>query len=180
GQGLFRAEDNLESPWARRALLIFYGALAFGELPCMGMDAFQAKTGLSLLTPEGELKASDDLPPMNTFLNRLLALRIADQNALFEDFEKILTGVLERAAGSGQMDNGVEDIVAEDLEVLSEEVIRTDAATGAQTALVTFALRTRRDLLPLARPWSAPRVLGRPRPSRSTPGPVARPWSNTA
>jgi hypothetical protein len=32
GAGLFRAEDNLESPWARRALLVFYGALGFGDL----------------------------------------------------------------------------------------------------------------------------------------------------
>ncbi len=149
GQGLFRAEDNLESPWARRALLIFYGALGRGELPCMGLEAFEAKTGLGLSTPEGELRPSEDLPPMNTFLNRLLALRIADQNALFADFEAILAGVLERAAGSGLLDRGVEDIVAEDLQVLAEEVVRTYGATGAQTSLITFALRTRRDLLSL-------------------------------
>ena len=147
GAGLFRAEDNLESPWARRALLIFYGALAFGELPSMTLAAFEAKTGLKLLDADGLLRGSDDLPPINTFLNRLLALRIADQNALFADFDRILTGVLERAAGVGQLDHGMEDIVAEQLEVLSEEVVRTDAATGAQTALVTFALRTRRELL---------------------------------
>jgi hypothetical protein len=149
GQGLFRAEDNLESPWARRALLILYGALAFGELPSMTLASFEAKTGLKLLTSDGELKPVDDLPPMNTFLNRLLALRISDQNALFADIERILGGMLERAAGAGELDHGVEDVVAEDLQVLSEEVIRTDAATGAETSLVTFALRTRRELLPV-------------------------------
>lgn len=149
GQGLFRAEDNLEIPWARRALLIFYGALARGELSSMDLAAFEAKTGLSLLDADGLLNASDDLPPMNTFLNRLLALRIDDQNALFKDFEAILASVLERAAGAGHLDQGVEDIVAEALEVRGEAVVRTDAATGAETRLIDFALKTRRTLLSL-------------------------------
>ena len=95
GAGLFRAEDNLESPWARRALLVFYGALAFGELAAMTLETFMTKTGLKLLDADGGLKPSDDLPPIHTFLNRLLALRIADQNALFEDFDRILSGILE-------------------------------------------------------------------------------------
>jgi hypothetical protein len=144
GAGLFRAEDNLESPWARRALLILYGGLAFGDLDSMSLVDFEAKTGLRLLDAEGLLKGSEDLPPITTFLNRLLALRIADQNALFADYEKILGGVLERAAAAGELDHGVDDIVAEDLQVLSEEVVREDAATGAETRLVRFALRTRR------------------------------------
>jgi len=147
GAGLFRTEDNLESPWARRALLVLYGALAWGELDSMSLADFEAKTGLKLLDGEGLLKGADELPPIHTFLNRLLALRIADQNALFADYGKILVGVLERAAAAGDLDHGVEDIVAEDLQVLSEETVRTDPATGAETRLVAFALRTRRVLL---------------------------------
>ncbi|MDP2116880.1 MAG: strawberry notch C-terminal domain-containing protein, partial [Brevundimonas sp.] len=147
GAGLFRAEDNLESPWARRALLVFYGALAFGELASMTLETFMNKTGLKLLDADGGLKPSDDLPPIHTFLNRLLALRIADQNALFEDFDRILSGILERAAASGDLDRGLEDIEAGELEVLGQETIRTDVSTGAETALVTFSLRVRRDIL---------------------------------
>ncbi|WP_339913146.1 bifunctional class I SAM-dependent methyltransferase/DEAD/DEAH box helicase [uncultured Brevundimonas sp.] len=147
GAGLFRAEDNLESPWARRALLVFYGALAFGELASMTLETFTIKTGLKLLDADGGLKPSDDLPPIHTFLNRLLALRIADQNTLFEDFDRILSGILERAAASGELDRGLEDIEAGELEVLDQETIRTDVSTGAETALVTFSLRVRRDIL---------------------------------
>jgi hypothetical protein len=147
GAGLFRAEDNLESAWARHALLVFYGALAFGELKSMTLEAFVAKTGLKLLDVDGGLKPSDELPPIHTFLNRLLALRIADQNALFEDFDGILSGILEKAAASGELDRGLEDIEAEELEVIGEEMIRTDLSTGAQTALVTFALKVRRELM---------------------------------
>lgn len=160
GAGLFRAQDNLESPWARRALLVLYGALAWGELTTFTLEDFQTKTGLSLMDAEGQLRGSEDLPPINTFLNRLLALRIADQNALFAEFEAILSGVLERAAASGQLDHGVEDIAAEDLEVLSEEVVRTDAATGAETRLVTFSLRTRRELLSAEAALSMGEALG--------------------
>lgn len=148
GAGLFRAEDNLESPWARRALLVFYGALGFGELAAMDLETFEGKTGLKLRDADGGLKPSDDLPPIHTFLNRLLALRIADQNALFADFDAILSGILERAAASGELDRGLEDIEAEALEVIDAETIRTDVATGAETALVTFELKVARDLLP--------------------------------
>ncbi|KAK0340897.1 hypothetical protein LTR94_028643, partial [Friedmanniomyces endolithicus] len=147
GAGLFRAEDNLESPWARRALLVFYAALGFGELSSMTLEDFETKTGLKLRDADGALKASDDLPPIHTFLNRLLALRIADQNALFADFDTILSGILERASASGELDRGLEDIEAEELAVVEEEVIRTDVSTGAETALVTFELKVRREIV---------------------------------
>jgi len=146
GAGLFRAEDNLESPWAHRALQAFYVALHFGEVDAMDRETFEAKTGLRLLDHEGELKSSDDMPPMNTFLNRLLALRIADQNALFAAFDALLSSILERAAQSGRLDRGLEDIVADDVVLQAEEVIRTDAVTGAETRLLHFQVRTRRAL----------------------------------
>jgi hypothetical protein len=146
GNGLFRPEDNLESPWAHRALQAFYVALHFGEVPTMDRETFEARTGLRLLDAEGQLRPSDELPAMNTFLNRLLALRIADQNALFEAFDQILGSILERTAAAGLLDRGLEDIVAEDLTVTEEEVVRTDAVTGAETRLITFQVRSRRTL----------------------------------
>jgi hypothetical protein len=76
-----------------------------------------------------------------------LALRIADQNALFAAFDEILSSILERAAQSGQLDRGMEDIVADDVVILDEEVIRTDAVTGAETRLLRFQVRTKRELI---------------------------------
>jgi hypothetical protein len=146
GNGLFRAEDNLESPWAHRALQAFYVALEFGHVEAMSRAGFEEKTGLRLTDHEGHLKAADDMPAMNTFLNRLLALRIGDQNALFAAFDAILSSILERAAASGQLDRGMEDIVADDVVIANEEVVRTDAVTGAQTRLLRFQVRTRRVL----------------------------------
>jgi hypothetical protein len=146
GNGLFRAEDNLESPWAHRALQAFYIGLHFGNVEAMDRETFEAKTGLRLLDGEGNLKKSDDMPPMNTFLNRLLALRIADQNSLFAAFEAILGSILERAQASGALDRGMEDIVADDVVITGDEVIRTDAVTGAETKLTRFQVRTARQL----------------------------------
>ena len=146
GNGLFRAEDNLESPWAHRALQAFYIGLHFGNVEAMDRETFEAKTGLRLVDGDGDLKKADDMPPMNTFLNRLLALRIADQNALFAAFDEILNSILERAAQSGALDRGMEDIVADDVAITGEEVVRQDAVTGAETKLLRFQVRTQRQL----------------------------------
>lgn len=146
GAGLFRAEDNLESPWAHRALTAFYAALDAGRIEEMTREAFEARTGLTLVDSEGALKDPEHLPPMNTFLNRLLALRICDQNLLFVAFEAILSAMLERAQASGALDRGVEDIVADAVELVGDEVVRIDPGSGAETRLLTFEARTRRQL----------------------------------
>ncbi|ESQ79264.1 strawberry notch-like NTP hydrolase domain-containing protein [Asticcacaulis sp. YBE204] len=149
GNGLFRPEDNLENEWARRALQAFYGAMYKGKVECMDIETFERKTALSLRTSDGVLKEADDLPPLHTFLNRLLALRIADQNALFDDFETRLRAIVERAEASGQLDKGVEDVVPAALELQDEIVIRTDV-TGAQTRLLRFKVSERRRIASVA------------------------------
>ena len=68
---LFRASDNLESPYAKSALRQFYIALWRGHIQGWSLADFEQATGLKL-TYEGNLK--EDLPPMPQFLNRLLAL----------------------------------------------------------------------------------------------------------
>ena len=50
------------------------------------LGAFEDATGLSL-TDDNGLK--DDLPPITTFLNRLLALTIDMQAVLFSAFEEL-------------------------------------------------------------------------------------------
>ena len=82
---LFRESDNLESVYARAALRQFYGALWHGSIQGWNLERFEKATGLKL-TWEGNLK--EDLPPMPRFLNRLLALPIAEQNQLFAELEE--------------------------------------------------------------------------------------------
>ena len=60
GAGLFRSEDNLESPYARAALRQFYWLLYQGKIEGCSLTTFEAVTGLSLTTEEGGLR--DELP----------------------------------------------------------------------------------------------------------------------
>ena len=60
------------------------------------MDRFEEATGLKLIW-EGSLK--EDLPPMPRFLNRLLALPIAEQNELFAELETRIEANIEQAIG---------------------------------------------------------------------------------
>ncbi|HWU49101.1 MAG TPA: strawberry notch family protein [Asticcacaulis sp.] len=143
GNGLFKPEDNLENEYARRALHAFYASMYQGKIPCMGIEEFERKTALKLRDGEGGLVPSESLPPLHTFLNRLLALRIADQNALFDEFETRIRAIVERAEAVGQLDKGVEDVVPDQVELVTDTVIRTDP-TGAETRLLKFAVKERR------------------------------------
>ena len=137
---LFKARDNLESPYARAALRQFYGALWAGYITGWSLDRFETATGLKL-TWEGNLK--EDLPPMSRFLNRLLALPIDEQNTLFEELEKRIDANIEQAMEAGTYEQGVENILADTLRVASREVLQTHERTGAATELVEIVRRDR-------------------------------------
>ena len=137
---LFKARDNLESPYARAALRQFYGALWAGYIPGWSLDRFETATGLKL-TWEGNLK--DDLPPMPKFLNRLLALPIDEQNELFAQLEERIDANIEQAIESGTYEQGVENILADALRVASREVLQTHERTGALTELIEILRRDR-------------------------------------
>jgi C-terminal domain on Strawberry notch homologue len=89
GQGLFRADDNLESVCALTALRQLYLLLYTGKVEGCSLQAFEDSTGLRLTDDDGSLR--EDLPPITTFLNRLLALTIELQNKLFGVFEDLHT-----------------------------------------------------------------------------------------
>ena len=136
GQGMFRAEDNLESQYAHDALRQFYGLIYQGKIDGCSLTRFETITGLSLTTQEGGLR--DELPPMHTFLNRMLALTIRMQNLLFESFEQLLAARIEGAIAAGVYDQGLETLVAERMTVKERQVIHTHPATGAQSHLLTI------------------------------------------
>ncbi|WP_013320603.1 bifunctional class I SAM-dependent methyltransferase/DEAD/DEAH box helicase [Gloeothece verrucosa] len=147
GQGLFREEDNLESPYAKAALRQLYLALYAGKLDCCCLKDFEAYTGLSLTTPEGNLK--EDLPPISQFLNRVLALRIELQNALFEEFEVRLESKIEEALATGSYEAGVETLKADNFSILEQQVIYTHPETGAQTHCVKIERKRKASVLRL-------------------------------
>ena len=89
----------------------------------------------------------DDLPPINTFLNRLLALTISMQDTLFTAFEELLTARIEGAMASGTYEVGLETLQAESFEVIDRRVINQHASTGAETTLVSVRRRRRSEYM---------------------------------
>src|SRR6266849_302157 len=66
GQGLFRADDNLESVYARAALRQLYLLIYGGKIENCSLQTFEDATGLRLTDNDGSLR--EDLPPITTFL----------------------------------------------------------------------------------------------------------------
>lgn len=142
GQNMFRPEDNLESQYGRDALRQLYILLARGAVEGCSLGRFETATGLSLIDQEtGGLK--DELPPIHTFLNRMLALPIALQNLLFEVFEGLLVARIEGAITSGTYETGLETLRAESFTVTDRKTIYVHPGTGAETRLLTLARKDR-------------------------------------
>lgn len=136
GQGMFRSEDNLESQYARDALRQFYKLIHGGGVVGCSLEKFETITGLSLVAEEGGLK--DELPPIHTFLNRMLALTIDMQNLLFDAFEQLLAARIEGAIAAGVYDKGLETLVADRMTVKERRLVYTHPVTGAQSHLLTI------------------------------------------
>jgi predicted RNA methylase len=140
GQGLFRPEDNLESHYARDALRQLYMLLVRGKIEGCSLQRFETATGLKLIDANG---IKDDLPPITTFLNRMLALTIELQGVLFTAFEQLLNARIEGAIAAGTYDMGLETLRAESFVVTNRETIYTHPGTGAETRLLTIMQRQR-------------------------------------
>jgi predicted RNA methylase len=141
GQGLFRADDNLESVYARAALRQLYLLLYTGKVDGCSLQAFEDATGLRLTDGDGSLR--EDLPPITTFLNRLLALTIDLQNTLFGVFDDLLRAKVEGAVASGTYDIGVETIIAESMVATDRRSLYAHPQSGAETNVFTITRRDR-------------------------------------
>lgn len=144
GQGLFRAEDNLESVYGRDALRQLYKMVYSGKLEGCSLETFQQITGLNLCDENG---LRDDLPPINTFLNRLLALTISMQEILFTAFEDLLTAKIEGAIASGTYEVGLETLQALSFQVTDRRVINQHPTTGAETTMISIRRRQRTEIM---------------------------------
>jgi hypothetical protein len=151
GQNLFDPADNLESRYAKDALVGWYHLLFAGKLGSVSLGRFQELTGLKLEGEDGALR--EDLPPIQRWLNRLLALRIALQNAIFDEFLGLVEARVAAAREAGTLDLGVETVPVDGFGILDDRIIRTDPRSGATTHLLRIELARR------LRPMSLERLL---------------------
>ncbi|MFC0808980.1 strawberry notch-like NTP hydrolase domain-containing protein [Ensifer sp. P24N7] len=148
GQGMFRPEDNLESPYARAALRQFYSNLVRGKVDACSLTEFIDMTALNIVDSAGSLL--DELPPISQFLNRCLALTIDMQNSIFETFEMLLDKIIDDAMRAGTLDVGLEILTAERFDVVERRVIHQHAGSGATTLALTINETTRNTPLSIA------------------------------
>lgn len=139
GSGIFGEKDNLESPLSRDALRIFYKRLGTGAVPGVDGKEIFRKLGLyrDFYDKEDKFRPSnpksDDI---TTFLNRLLALKVDEQNIVFGEFETLRQQMYDEAIANGTLDTGISNVKADKITVDQEETIYTDAKTGAETKYV--------------------------------------------
>ena len=141
GQNLFDPADNLESDYAKSALEAWFRLLHRGKLQSATFSDFQKRTGLELEGQGGELR--EELPPIQRWLNRILALPIAMQNAVFDEFLGLVEQRIAKARDAGTLDLGVETVPVESLTIVSEKLLRTDKG-GATTRLLEVAITRKR------------------------------------
>ena len=80
---------------------------------------------------------------MPRFLNRLLALPIAEQNELFAELEERIAANIEQAVEAGSFEVGVETVRADSLAIAGRETFYEHPGTGAATELVEILRRDR-------------------------------------
>ncbi|AOR81012.1 MULTISPECIES: strawberry notch-like NTP hydrolase domain-containing protein [Novosphingobium] len=149
GQNLFDPLDNLESDLAREALLQWYRLLARGKLESTSLTQFIAMTGLKLIDKDSGALL-DDLPPIQRWLNRLLALRIGTQNAIFEEYLGLIQARIDAARERGTLDLGVETIMVEAIVPIERQLLRRDPQSGAETWLSRIEVHRKRRPTPLS------------------------------
>tara|TARA_R110000787_G_scaffold47689_2_gene115388 strand:- start:1109 stop:5500 length:4392 start_codon:yes stop_codon:yes gene_type:complete len=149
GQNMFRAEDNLESPYARAALRQFFYKLRAGKIDACSYARFQEMTGLTLDDADGCMK--EMLPPIQQFLNRCLALKIGMQDAIFDAFGELLSAIIEDARQAGTLDVGLETLRAERFVITDRKVIFEHEATGATATALTIERTDRNEPLTLTK-----------------------------
>src|SRR3546814_2433210 len=91
------------------------------------------------------------MPPIQRWLNRLLALPIALQNSIFDEFLALIETRVSAARDAGCLDVGVETILVDRATLVDDVVLRTDPLTGATSHLLTIEIERRRNPVSLER-----------------------------
>ena len=136
GSGMFGAKDNLETDLARDSLREFYRRLGRNQIDGIdGMDTLQRLGLKSKFTDEfGAFKLDDSTSrDISTFLNRILALEVDEQNTLFDAFINIYETEMEAAIQAGTLDTGMENVKADKIEIVDDKVIKEQETTGSAT-----------------------------------------------
>jgi hypothetical protein len=138
------AKYNFETEEGRAALSLTLRRIMKGErVP--GLDNPRQTLrdiGLLVANRDGiESIRKEDEYNVPRFLNRVLALEVEQQNALFDYFADLFDQTVRYAKANGTFDEGVTDIKALAIRIAeSPSIVYTDEITGAQTTHYTLEI----------------------------------------
>src|SRR6185503_10741746 len=92
--------------------------------------------GLLVLQDGVETVRKDDEYNVPRFLNRVLALDVDRQNALFDQYAKLFDEIVSFAKASGTFDEGVTDIKALSVRLSNSRVVHHDESQGMKVTHV--------------------------------------------
>jgi hypothetical protein len=133
GGGMFEADD-ITDQYGEAALSATWRDLMHGNVEGVGKWRATAKR-MGVLDESGNIKDAftDDV---EKFLNRIMVLRVAEQNALFGHFFEKRQKIVAAAKENGLFDLGVEKVKAQDVKLVADDVVYTEPGSGAKTRLV--------------------------------------------
>ena len=138
------AKYNFETQEGRAALcLMLRRIVEDGNVPGLANPRQTLRDiGLLVRNREGsEEVRRDDLYNVPRFLNRILALDVEQQNALFDHFADLFDQTVRYAKANGTFDEGVTDIKALAIRVAkAPRVVHIDEITQAQTTHYTLEI----------------------------------------
>ncbi len=166
------AKYNFETEEGRAALCLLLRRMARDDdVPGLG-DARQAMRNMGLLVfrEGGEEVRKEDEYNVPRFLNRVLALDVEPQNAVFDAFADLFDQTVRHAKANGTFDEGVTDIKALAVRLArTPQIVFTDLITGAETT--HYTLDVDRPARTISFPEADRRAAGQPRRA-------VEPWKN--
>lgn len=132
------ARYNFETQEGRSALALTYKQILQGEKVPGLSNPKQTLRDIGLLVKKdgGEEIRKEDEKNVPRFLNRILALGVEEQNALFDYFAQLFDQMVAYAKANGTFDEGVTDLDALSIRLAKEpRIVHTDSVTGAETIL---------------------------------------------
>ncbi len=106
--------------------------------------------GLLVMRDGAEVVRKEDERNVPRFLNRILALPVEEQNALFNYFADLFDQTVRHAKASGTFDEGVTDIQALAIRIAKAQLVHLDQVTGAETVLYTLEVERPRERVTFA------------------------------
>lgn len=134
GGALFRPEDVTDA-YGAAALARFYQELTHQEHMDAGLG-LRELARMGVLDQDQTAVRENFLRKVNHFLNRIMVLPVAKQNALFERFYERYLETVDAAKQRGAFDFGVSELRARNLRnAAPPQTLHMDPASGARTVL---------------------------------------------